>query len=100
MAATNSRFSVFSAAFDGVHGGHLRQGQLGGGGAGLGDLAEDVAEYVRHIGVAIAAGWAIAGLFQLGNTIALVLMMAFGAVSLYALYEFMKRAVSLEPIRG
>jgi hypothetical protein len=54
----------------------------------------------EFIGVAIAAGWAIAGLFQLGNTIALVLMMAFGAVSLYALYEFMKRAVSLEPIRG
>ena len=54
----------------------------------------------EFIGVAIAAGWAIAGLFLLGNTIALVLMVAFGFVSLYALFEFMKRAVSLEPIRG
>jgi len=54
----------------------------------------------EFIGVAIAAGWAIAGLFQLGNTIALVLMAAFGLVSLYALFEFMKRAISLEPVRG
>jgi hypothetical protein len=54
----------------------------------------------EFIGVAIAAGWAIAGLFQLGNTIALVLMVAFGLVSLYALFEFMKRAISLEPVRG
>ena len=54
----------------------------------------------EFLGVAIAAGWAIAGLFQLGNTIALVLMVAFGIVSLYAVFEFMKRAISLEPVRG
>ena len=54
----------------------------------------------EFLGVAIAAGWAIAGLFQLGNNIALVLMVAFGMVSLYALFEFMKRAISLEPVRG
>jgi len=54
----------------------------------------------EFIGAAIAAGWALAGLLQLGNTIALVFMVAFGLVSLYALFEFMKRAVSLEPIRG
>jgi len=54
----------------------------------------------EFLGVALAAGWAIAGLFQLGNTIALVLMAAFGLISLYALFEFMKRAISLEPIRG
>ena len=54
----------------------------------------------EFLGVAIAAGWAIAGLFQLGTTIALVLMVAFGIVSLYAVFEFMKRAISLEPVRG
>jgi hypothetical protein len=54
----------------------------------------------EFIGVAIAAGWALAGLFQLGSTIAAVLMVAFGLVSVYALFEFMKRAVALEPIRG
>jgi hypothetical protein len=54
----------------------------------------------EFIGAAIAAGWALAGLLQLGNTIALAFMVAFGLVSLYALFEFMKRAVSLEPIRG
>jgi hypothetical protein len=54
----------------------------------------------EFIGVAVAAGWALAGLFQLGSTIAMVLMVAFGLVSVYALFEFMKRAVTLEPIRG
>jgi hypothetical protein len=54
----------------------------------------------EFLGVALAAGWAIAGLFQLGNTIALVLMAAFGLISLYALFEFMKRAILLVPIRG
>lgn len=54
----------------------------------------------EFLGVAIAAGWAIAGLLQLGNTIALVLMVAFGTVGIYALFEFMKRAISLEPVRG
>jgi hypothetical protein len=53
----------------------------------------------EFIGVAIAAGWALAGLFQLGSTIATILMTAFGAVAVYALFEFMKRAITLEPVR-
>jgi hypothetical protein len=51
------------------------------------------------IGVALAAGWAIAGLFQLGQTVSYVLMALFTALGLYALVEFTKRAMTIEPIR-
>jgi hypothetical protein len=53
----------------------------------------------EFIGVALAAGWALAGLFQLGSTIATILMTAFSAIAVYALFEFMKRALTLEPVR-
>ena len=55
------------------------------------------------IGVALAAGWAIAGLLQLGDsfgrTVEFSLMGIFVAAGAYALYRFMKRAVLVEPIR-
>lgn len=55
------------------------------------------------IGVALAAGWAIAGLLQLGDsfgkTVEYSLMGIFVAVGAYALYRFMQRAVLVEPIR-
>lgn len=52
------------------------------------------------VGVALAAGWALAGLFGLGQHISWALMLIFGAMGLYGLYRFMKRAVQLEPIRS
>lgn len=54
----------------------------------------------EFLGVAIAAGWALAGLFGLGQTLETVLMTAFGAIGLYALFLFMKKAASIEPVRG
>ncbi|WP_371877292.1 hypothetical protein [Alsobacter ponti] len=50
-------------------------------------------------GLALAAGWAIAGLFQLGLVIERVLMAAFGLVGAYALYRFVQGALAAEPIR-
>jgi hypothetical protein len=50
-------------------------------------------------GVALAAGWAIAGLFDLGQTIGYVLMAVFGVVGAYALFRFMRRAATFEPLR-
>ena len=50
-------------------------------------------------GVAIAAGWAIAGLFDLGNTVSYVLMVAFSALGAYAMLILWRRAVQVEPIR-
>jgi predicted phage tail protein len=49
-------------------------------------------------GVAIAAGWAIAGLFELGAEISYVLMGVFSLLAAYALWAFWKRAVDIEPI--
>ncbi|HEX5868029.1 MAG TPA: hypothetical protein VFY72_10010 [Beijerinckiaceae bacterium] len=50
-------------------------------------------------GVAIAAGWAIAGLFELGDTIGYALMALFSVLGLYAMVVLWRRAVEVEPIR-
>ena len=49
-------------------------------------------------GVAIAAGWAIAGIFELGAQISYVLMGLFSLMAAYALWAFWKRAIEIEPI--
>ncbi|MHB2165442.1 hypothetical protein [Alsobacter sp. R-9] len=55
------------------------------------------------IGVALAAGWALSGLFELhlvfGRNIEFVLMGLFAAVGMYAMYRFMQKAIQVEPIR-
>ena len=48
--------------------------------------------------VAVAAGWAIAGLFGLGDTVSYVLMAAFSLLGLYAMVILWRRAVAVEPI--
>lgn len=50
-------------------------------------------------GVAIAAGWAIAGLFDLGDLIGYVLMGAFSLLALWIMVNLWQRATSIEPIR-
>jgi hypothetical protein len=51
-------------------------------------------------GVALAAAWAIAGLFELGDVIHYVLMVLFGLAGLYAMIHLWRRAVAIEPISG
>lgn len=51
-------------------------------------------------GVALAAGWAIAGLFELGETISYVLMALFSVAGLYLMWGFWKKAISVEPVKG
>lgn len=55
---------------------------------------------VEFLGVAVAAGWALAGLFGLSQTLETVLMTAFGALGVYALFVFIRRAVTVEPVCG
>jgi len=55
---------------------------------------------VEFLGVAVAAGWALAGLFGLSQTLETVLMTAFGALGVYALFVFMQRAIAVEPLRS
>jgi hypothetical protein len=50
--------------------------------------------------VAIAAGWAIAGLFELGDTVGHVLMGAFSLLALWIMVQLWRRASSIEPVRA
>jgi hypothetical protein len=51
------------------------------------------------LGVALAAGWAIAGLFELGEVVRTILMVLFSLLGLYALHALWKSATTVEPIR-
>lgn len=50
-------------------------------------------------GVALASGWAIAGLFELGATISYILMAVFSAAGVWAMIGFVKGALKVEPAR-
>ncbi len=50
-------------------------------------------------GVAFAAGWAIAGLFELGDAVGYVLMALFSLLGVYALVLLGRRALHIEPLR-
>jgi hypothetical protein len=50
-------------------------------------------------GVALAGGWAVAGLLELGDTFAYVLMGLFSLLGLYAMLALWRNAVAIEPIR-
>lgn len=52
------------------------------------------------LAVAAAAGWAVAGLFDLGDTVGRVLMGLFSLGGFYVMALLWRRAVAIEPIRG
>jgi hypothetical protein len=49
-------------------------------------------------GVALAAGWAIAGIFELGSTAGYILMGLFSLLGLYAMLGLWRYSVTVEPI--
>jgi len=51
-------------------------------------------------GVAIAAGWAIAGLFELGDLVGYGLMALFSLFAIYVLVHLWRRCVASEPLTG
>jgi hypothetical protein len=51
-------------------------------------------------GVAIAAGWAIAGLFELGDYVGYALMGLFSLFAIYVLVNLWRRCVAVEPLTG
>ena len=51
-------------------------------------------------GVAIAAGWAIAGLFELGEHVGYALMVLFSLFAVYVLVNLWRRCVAIEPLAG
>ena len=52
------------------------------------------------VGAGWAAGWALGGLFQLGETVSRALELGFTLLGLTGLYYFMRAAVRAEPVRG
>lgn len=51
---------------------------------------------VELFGVALASGWALAGLFDLGPLVGYVLMGAFAVLAAYALLNLMRRVLRIE----
>ncbi len=51
-------------------------------------------------GVAFAGGWAIAGLFELGDTVSYVLMALFSLLGAVAMLSLWRRSVLVDPISG
>ena len=49
---------------------------------------------------AVAAGWARAGLFELGDTVGHVLMLVFSLGAAWIMLQLWRRATSIEPIRA
>lgn len=49
--------------------------------------------------VAIASGWALAGLFDLGDRGGHVLMVVFSLFAVWIMVQLWRRATSIEPIR-
>jgi hypothetical protein len=47
-------------------------------------------------GVALAAAWALAGIFELGETVGYILMGLFGLAGLYVLVGLWRRALAVE----
>ncbi len=51
-------------------------------------------------GVALAGAWAIAGLFELGDIAAYVLMGLFSLLAIYAMVALWRHSTAIEPIRS
>lgn len=51
---------------------------------------------VEIFGVALASGWAIAGLFELGSIVSYVLMALFSGFAAYGMQVFMRRVMKVE----
>lgn len=54
---------------------------------------------VEVFGTALAAGWAIAGLMQLGKAVEYGLMGLFSLMGAYAMLVFARKVFEVEPIR-
>ena len=55
---------------------------------------------VELFGVALASGWALAGMFELGHIVAYVLMALFSGFAAYAMVAFMRRVVKVERLHS
>lgn len=52
------------------------------------------------LGVALAAGWALGGIFDLGQTITIGMMVLFAGLGVFGMVAFIRNAITVEPIKG
>jgi hypothetical protein len=55
---------------------------------------------IELFGMALAAGWAIAGLFELGQMVSYGLMAIFSGLAAYGMVHLMRRVLKVERIGG
>ena len=55
---------------------------------------------VELFGVALASGWALAGLFDLGPIVAYILMALFSGFAAYGMLNLMRRVMKFEHVGG
>lgn len=55
---------------------------------------------VELFGVALASGWALAGLFDLGHIVAYILMALFSGFAAYGMLNLMRRVMKFEHVGG
>lgn len=53
---------------------------------------------IELFGVALASGWALAGLFELGHIVAYILMALFSVLAGYGLLNLMRRVLKYEHV--
>jgi len=53
---------------------------------------------VEVIGAAIAGGWALAGLLDLGATIEYAFMVIFAAIAIWGMVKFVRAGLKVEPV--
>lgn len=53
---------------------------------------------VEVIGAAIAGGWALAGLLDLGTTIEYAFMVIFAAIAIWGMVKFVRAGLKVEPV--
>jgi hypothetical protein len=49
-------------------------------------------------GAAWASGWALAGFFQLGPTLEVILQVLLGLLALFVIIVFLRQAIRIEPV--
>ncbi|MGE4372241.1 MAG: hypothetical protein AB7E29_04935 [Xanthobacter sp.] len=52
------------------------------------------------VALAVAAGWALGGLLNIGNMGEVVLMVLFTLIALYGSWRYLRLAVAAEPLRN
>lgn len=53
---------------------------------------------VEVIGAAIAGGWALAGLLDLGTTIEYAFMVIFASIAIWGMVKFVRAGLKVEPV--